>query len=253
MRGMSILAAGLVAALGAALWARGEAQAQPAEPEVVEVPTGRGPKLAATLHTPKTPNGAAVVLAPGQGYHRELPLLKQCAEKLADAGFVALRFDWAYFTAKGQPKEDFATEVEDANAAIAFVRARPGVKKVILAGKSLGSLVTVLIASRKDANLAGAGLLTLPVRNPGAPERRPQIAELAKVECPVVILNGDIDPLCDVKELYELSASLGRTPAVVIVPGDHGFATIPNDHPTALPSIDVVSRALVRWAQRCAE
>jgi predicted alpha/beta-hydrolase family hydrolase len=179
--------------------------------------------------------------------------MTQSAERLAEAGFLALRFDWAYFTAKGKPAADLATEFEDATSAIAFVRARPGVKKVILAGKSLGSLVTVLVASRKDANLAGAGLLTLPVRDPGAAERRPQVAELAKVECPVVIVNGDTDPLCDVKELYQLAASLERTPRIVIVPGAHGYETVPKDNASALPSIDVAARALVRWCRRFAE
>src|SRR5687767_10713862 len=74
------------------------------------VPTARGVPLQATLHRPEKPNGTAIVLAPGQGYHRGLPLMQRGAEALAGAGFLVLRFDWAYFTAKAQPAEDFGAE-----------------------------------------------------------------------------------------------------------------------------------------------
>ena len=41
----------------------------------VEIETERGVKLAAHVHPARDPNGAAVVLAPGQGYHMDLPLI----------------------------------------------------------------------------------------------------------------------------------------------------------------------------------
>src|SRR5688572_14848995 len=86
--------------------ARGEGPA--AKVEEVKVATPRGVTLEATLHRPGKGNGAAVVIAPGQGYHRGLPLTTRTAEGLAEAGFVALRFDWGYFTAKGKPSERLA-------------------------------------------------------------------------------------------------------------------------------------------------
>src|SRR5262245_8630812 len=115
----------------------------PAGPADVKIPTKRGAELEATVHRPAKGNGVAVVLAPGAGYHRGLPLMKRSAEALAEAGFVAVRFDWAYFTAKGQPQDDLAPEVADLDAAVAFARKQEGVTKVIVAGKSLGSMVTI--------------------------------------------------------------------------------------------------------------
>ena len=44
-----------------------------------------------------------------------------------------------------------------------------------------------------------------------------------------------------------------RTPRIVVVPGAHGYEMAPKDHASALPSIDVVSRALVRWSQLFAD
>src|SRR5438093_11993143 len=164
----AFLASLLVVALAAPHSARGDGPAG-AGAAVVSVPTPRGVVLEATLHRPKKPNGAAVVLAPGQGYHPARPLLVRSAEALAEAGFVVVRFDWAYFTAKGQPSDGLAKEAEDLEAAIAYARKVEGASKVLLAGKSLGSLVVLARAAAHAEDVAGVALLTFPIHEPGAP------------------------------------------------------------------------------------
>ncbi|MHC4958269.1 MAG: hypothetical protein ACYTGN_07820 [Planctomycetota bacterium] len=47
----------------------------------LKLKTARGDFLAGNLHTPKAPNGAAVVIAPGQGYHKDLPVLVVSGDK----------------------------------------------------------------------------------------------------------------------------------------------------------------------------
>ncbi len=228
----------------------------------VSIPTPRGPKLAGVLHYSAAPNGVAVVLAPGQGYHKELPLMKRSAEVLSAAGFTALRFDWAYFTAKGQPSADLSVEREDVDAAIAFLRARSAsmdehrdsAKKIVLAGKSLGSLASLMRAGTKSDDLAGLALLTLPVHQPDdTSNARVEAADLDKAKCPVLIINGDSDPMSDLATLYRLAASAKTAPRIVIVPGDHGFETKPGDHPSAKPSVELAAQALATWARRFAE
>lgn len=217
----------------------------------VDVPTARGVALKANLHKPAKSNGTVVVLAPGQGYHRELPLMKRSAEALADAGFTALRFDWAYFTAKGQPSEGFATEIADVDGAIAFAKKESGAAKVLLAGKSLGSFVAAQWASAHAADLAGVALLTLPLHDQDAPDRPDERAAVAKtLPFEALIICGDSDPIASRPSIYKFAAEMTKPPRLVIVPGDHGFQPASKNEAEKLENVELAVRALVVWAKR---
>jgi predicted alpha/beta-hydrolase family hydrolase len=217
----------------------------------IAIPTARGVNLAANIHRPAVSNGAVVVLAPGQGYHRDLPLMKRSAELFAEAGFTAVRFDWAYFTAKGQPADDLATEVADTDAAVAFAKKLAGVKHVFLAGKSLGSIVAAKWAVAHPKDLAGLALLTLPIHDPADPAMAAARAAPARaVPYEALVVCGDADPLAPRKELYAFCAAMERTPQLVVVPGDHGFNGPKKDEAEKLENVELAARALVVWAKR---
>jgi predicted alpha/beta-hydrolase family hydrolase len=217
----------------------------------VDIPTPRGVALKATVHRPATGNGAAVVLAPGQGYHRGLQLMTKGAQALADAGFVAVRFDWAYFTAKGEPSADLATELADLDAAVAFAKKQEGVTRVLVAGKSLGSAVTVKWgAAHKDA-AAGFALLTPPLSDPDDPTGMDaRMTGFEKLGDSTLLVVGDNDSLCDLAVLYRALNTTGSRQRVVIVPGDHGFVEGARDSAETAENVDLVVRNLVVWAKR---
>jgi predicted alpha/beta-hydrolase family hydrolase len=221
-----------------------------AGPREIAIPTPRGVELKGTLDTPAKPNGAAVVLAAGKGYHGGLPLLTACAERLAAEGFLVVRFEWAYFTAKKEPAPDLSTELEDLEAAITCARKLEGVRKVIVAGKSLGSIATLLRAARKSDDLAGIALLTWVVHPPGEPAKIYAEAEkLAALKLPVLVVNGDRDDKCEPQALYGLAASCETPPTVVIVPGDHGFKE-GDDAAREQENVALAAHALAVWAKR---
>jgi predicted alpha/beta-hydrolase family hydrolase len=248
MRKLTVVAACLAAALVVvAAFAKDDA----AVVSDVDIPLARGGALKATLHRPAKSNGFAVVLAPGQGYHRELPLMKRGAEALAEAGFVAVRFDWAYFTAKGQPAEDFATEVADVDAAIAFAKKQESVTKILLVGKSLGSVAALRWSNANEGSLAGLGLLTYPTTDPAKPESLyPGADELAKSALAPLILCGDNDPLAELHALYALAARPRKVPQVVIVPGDHGLTDGDKASAATAENVGLALQHLVVWAKR---
>jgi len=204
---------------------------------VTKIHSSRGP-IAASLDKPWKPNGVAVVLAPGQGYHRELPLMKQGAQALTQAGFHAVRFDWRYHTAGGKPSTDLKGERLDLKAAVLFARSIEGVDKIILAGKSMGAGLALDMAC-EDRRFAGLALFTLPIRQPAA-----AVAEkLARVKAPVLIINASTDPLCELKSLFQVALVPKHAPQIVIVPGNHALAG--SDE-----SVEVAVRSLVVWAQQ---
>jgi predicted alpha/beta-hydrolase family hydrolase len=217
----------------------------------VEIPTARGVALKAVVHRPAKGNGAAVVLAPGQGYSMEKPLLKRSAEALAEAGFVAVRFDWAYWTAKGEASADLATEVADADAAVAFAKKQDGVSKVLLAGKSLGSFVALRWSNEHPDALAGLALLTFPTNDPqNGGAVRQEATALEKCALGPLIVCGDADPMADLPTLYGVAAKAKPAARVVIVPGDHGFGDGVKGSPVTLENVDLAVQNLVLWAKR---
>jgi predicted alpha/beta-hydrolase family hydrolase len=228
----------------------GHGEEPKASGDVVTIATPRGAKLEANLHRPEKPNGAAVVLAPGQGYHRARPLFVRSAEALAEAGIVALRFDWAYTPSKGQPSADYSAEREDLEAALAHVRGLPGVERVVLAGKSLGSLVAFQRALERAEDLAGLALLTFPIHEPGG-RPRPGVERFGEQAVPTLVVQGDRDPLGMLPALYDLATNSRNPPRVVVVPGDHGYEEKP-DEARGVENLDVAVRSLVLWAKRFA-
>lgn len=247
---LRLAAVAVAAALVAVVATRAHTADEPTVTDVA-IPTARGVELQGTLHRPAAPGDVAVVLGSGQGYSREKLLLRRSAEALAEAGFTTLRFDWAYWTAKGQPSEDLATEVADYDAAAAFVRKQPGVKRLLAAGKSLGSIVTTRWATAHAADVTGVALLTLPVNEPGKPDVPfDDQNAIAKLPFEALIVVGDRDPLADRGALYRLAASLPKPPRIVVAPGDHGFAGPTKDPAETAENVELAVRALVLWARR---
>jgi predicted alpha/beta-hydrolase family hydrolase len=222
-----------------------------ADVEEVVIPTARGAKLFATLHRPRRPNGSALLLAPGQGYDRTKPLLARSAERLAAAGFVALRFDWADTPEKGRPSPDLSAETADLDAAARFLARAAGCERILLGGKSLGSLVAARWAVENPAAVAGLALLTLPVNDPQDPSRPFDSREtLLRLPLEPLIVCGDSDPLADRNALYRLAARMEAPPRVVVLPGDHGFAGPSKDAAETAENVDAVAGVLLLWARR---
>lgn len=169
-----------------------------------------------------------LVLASGAGYHQRMPLQVAMAETLSAAGVGVLRFDWAYFSAQGQPSDDLAPEREDLQTVLAHARSLKHVDadRLSVAGKSLGSVVAWQVF-RADPGLQRAVMLTpLCSRSVDgtvvsvAGERYP---EAVGVDArPVLWVLGDRDPAC-APALLEAFLQARPQDAVLRLEGDHGL------------------------------
>jgi predicted alpha/beta-hydrolase family hydrolase len=219
--------------------------------EDIRLRTSRGAALEASYHAPDRANGAAVVLAPGRAFGRALPLVARAAAALCAAGFHALRFDWAYTTRGGEPSPDFTAEREDLDAAIAYARALPGVRAIVIGGKSLGAAVALGRAADDPRGLAGLVILTFSMHEEDAPSRpRPWARRLVEVEVPTLVVQGDRDPLGSLPALYALAARSPRPPRIVVVPGGHGFEV--EGDPASTVGVDAAVAAVVLWTKHFA-
>jgi alpha/beta superfamily hydrolase len=109
-----------------------------------------------------------VVICPGRGYHKDLPLVKDLATRLNEEGFATLRFNWSFFTNKVQPSQDGSVELADIDAVIEMAKNIPGVdsSRIYLVGKSLGS-VFGYHAFQKHPELRACLLYTPIIPEPG--------------------------------------------------------------------------------------
>ena len=103
---------------------------------------------------PEWPAGTPGLPAPGT--------LRRIAHHLAGAGVATLRWDRRGFGSSGGTAEDsdYDSDLEDALAGVAWLRARPEINpaRVAVAGHSAGALTACLVC-RDDHDVAGAMLL----------------------------------------------------------------------------------------------
>ena len=204
--------------------------------ETTTATTVDGRTVQVQINFPENPPGLApvVVLAPGQCYHMNLPLLQEMAEALAAEGYITYRFNWNYFTSNPptKPSDDLETEVLDMQAVTALAKADPRVDHhhMYILGKSLGSMVAHR-AFQRDPFFRAAALLTpvctsrydqndnpLPAPVPAAEENYPGVKAETR---PVMFATSDRDPNCDLAMLEEFVRDT-KIP-VTVVGGNHSW------------------------------
>ena len=221
-----------------------------------------GEQLAGTLHRPEGGDSqVGVVLGHCFTCSRHTSILRDLAESLAEAGFVALRFD---FSGNGQSQgvfseSTYSKQIGQVKAGMGLLREQ-GVQWTGLAGHSLGAVVAVLTAAEQDevgAVCAFAGRIS------GLTPRHflssQQIEELdrtgsvhfqsrgralklkdeffsdagryqlpkivAGLKVPLLVVHGDADEIIPVEEAYKARDANPDTVALEILPGaDHMFS-----------------------------
>ncbi len=202
-----------------------------ARAEDLQLTTPRGATVHAAVIAPEGRPGKlpALVLAPGQGYHMDLPLLKDLATAAAARGVIVYRFNWAYFTAvpKGQPADDLHTEIEDMKTVIEAARKDPRVDagRIVVAGKSLGTLVSYSIF-HADPAFKGLALLTPLCTDPdqnGKAIGNESYPTFAAETRPMHLTLGNADSLCQLPALYDFLKDTKGNVSVSVFAGGHSL------------------------------
>jgi alpha/beta superfamily hydrolase len=174
------------------------------------------------LPSAKAPS-PCVIICPGQGYHKDLPLVKDFAVLAGKNGFAALSFNWSYFASKGNPSEDGSKEIADLEAMINLAKHNPKIDstRIYIAGKSMGSLFAYN-AFVEHKELKGCILLT-PLLSK-AEEGNNYYPELATEKRPVAFILGDRDTtMCKLTELYKYLGTCNQNISVVALAGAHAI------------------------------
>lgn len=178
--------------------------------------------LEALLEEPEggTPREAALVCHPhplyGGSMHNKV--VYRMARGLRRAGAVVLRFNFRGVGRSQGKHAQGAGEIEDARAALAFLRARYPELPVTLAGFSFGARVVLEL---------GCGTRPAPRRliAAGYPTRLGGDAYLESCEVPKVVIQSALDPYGPRPELEALFARMAEPKRLIWIEArDHFFA-----------------------------
>ncbi len=180
--------------------------------------TGPVGSLEATLDSPADgePNGAAVVCHPhpqhGGTMHNKV--VHTLARAFSRMGLLTLRFNFRGTEKSAGAYDEGVGEVDDALAALEWIRNRQPTGPLWLGGFSFGAAIAVRAAVATDVD----GLVSVApavYRFAGNLEGQPR--------CPWLIVQGDEDELVDVDETIAWVNALEPGPELVVMPGAEHF------------------------------
>lgn len=233
----------------------------------VEFPNAAGETLAATLHLPEKPPRSGVVIGHCFTCSRHISILRLLGDRLADAGFTTLRFD---FSGNGQSDGQFidstyTKQIGEMKTAMAYL-VRQEVDWIGLVGHSMGAVVAMLTAASAPevkgvcalaGRLAGttpAHFLTPDLRTElqtkgrvsfvsrgrtleltdsffGDADRYDLAAAVAGLRVPLMVIHGDQDEIVPVAEAYRARELKPDGARLEIIPGaDHMFSQESHRH-----------------------
>ena len=204
-------------------------------------------EVSALLLQPARPR-ALYVLAHGAGAGMRHPFMEAIAQRLAGRGIGTLRYQFPYTERGGHRPDPEPVLLATVRAAVAAGRDAAGGLPLLAGGKSMGGRMTSRAAAAAPlAGVAGLVFLGFPLHPAGQPGTS-RADHLAKVERPMLFLQGSRDALADLTLLRPILARLGdRATLRVFEDADHGFHVRKRSGATDEQVLDALADAIAEW------
>lgn len=223
-------------------------------PEHLELDAG-SVQVEAEVQRPERPAAEPFFfLTHGAGGDRNTPGLRALAETLAEAGHLVVRADLPYRAAGRKSPPVAERSVPGLSAAYSDAVERLGAERLwVVGGRSYGGRVaSMAVAGGVDA--AGLLLYSYPLHRPGDPSEL-RVDHWPRIEVPVLLLEGDGDPFCDLSLLRQMLPRIkGRATLHVVPGGDHslkvGAAKAPDGQArSAVAVVRTLGPVVEEWAK----
>lgn len=201
-----------------------------AQTEIITTPRGENLQIISHYPQGKEPF-PTLILAPGAGYHMQLPLMEEIDRLLVSRGIAVIRFNWAYFqstTRKATPSPDLHLELEDFLAVLNHTKQdiRSNKHALFIGGKSLGTGVAWKLFQHQP-DLKALILLTpvcsKTINGKAESEAEQNYPRIHTETRPILFISGDQDPVCESHVLLQFMVHQKIKFNVSIIGGDHGF------------------------------
>jgi uncharacterized protein len=209
-----------------------------------------GREVSGLLLIPPSPR-QLLALGHGAGAGMNHPFMEQLAEELAAVGVATFRYQFPYMQEQRRvpdaPSVLIATVVAAARAATEAAPHLP----VFAGGKSMGGRMTSQAAAQgalKDVK--GLIVFGFPLHPPKRPGTK-RADHLAKVQMPMLFLQGTRDTLADLDLLRPVVADLGaRATLHVIETADHSFHMLKKSRRTDAEVLRELAETAASWMQQ---
>ena len=191
---------------------------------------------------------ACFVLAHGAGAGMSHSFMEQAAAGLAKRGIATLRFNFPYMENKQRRPDTPSVAHAAIRAAVAEAgRLCPGIK-LIAGGKSFGGRMTSQAQAKAPLpGVQGLAFLGFPLHADNKPSTE-RAEHLAKVDIPMLFLQGTRDRLADLGYLKPLVGELGAKATLhEIAGGDHSFAVLKKSGRSNEEVMEELLDALTAW------
>ena len=211
------------------------------------IPVEGAGEVSALLLAPARPR-AWYVLAHGAGAGMRHAFMEAIAQRLAARGVGTLRYQCPYTERGGHRPDPEPVLLATVRAAVAAGRAAADGLPLLAGGKSMGGRMTSRAAAAAPlAGVAGLVFLGFPLHPAGQPGTS-RADHLAKVERPMLFLQGSRDALADLTLLRPVLARLGdRATLRVFEDADHGFHVRKKSGQTDEQVLDALADAIAEW------
>ena len=193
---------------------------------------------------------ALYVLAHGAGAGMRHRFLQAVAAGLAERDIGTLRYQFPYMEAGGcRPDPPGVLEATVRAAVARATAAAPGLP-LLAGGKSLGGRMTSGAAAKSPLpGVRGLVFLGFPLHAPGKPGVE-RAAHLARVQIPMLFLQGTRDTLADLGLVKGVTGRLAGTTLHVVEGGDHSFAVLKRSGRTETEVMIELLDTIVDWMAR---
>jgi uncharacterized protein len=218
---------------------------------LLELPVGErvGRVSALIMH----PASARLILALGHGAGAGMrhPFMERLAEALAGEGIATLRYQFPYMEQGARRPDPPAVLEATVRAATALARERAPNLPLLAGGKSLGGRMTSNAMARRPLDgvvgLVFFGFPLHPAKQPGTA----RADHLARVDLPMLFLQGTRDALADIGLMTSVTGALGPRATLHVVEGaDHGFAVLKRSGRTDADVLAELARTVAAWGAR---
>ena len=195
----------------------------------VSIPVGAKERVSAVLSVTRdcqTVPVTGIIFAHGAGNNMDHPFLVALSQRLAQAGYLTLRFNFP-FMEKGQKAPDSQnTLILTWQSVYRFLKEDSGygTTQVVAAGKSMGGRVASQMVAEGLLPVHRLIFLGYPLHAPGK-EDKLRDEHLYRITVPMLFFAGTRDPLCNLTKLHPVLKRLSAPWELEIIEGgDHSFS-----------------------------
>src|SRR5215471_13625483 len=192
-----------------------------------------------------------LVLGHGAGAGMTHPFLESLAKELAEAGVVTLRYQFPYIEERRRVPDKPEVLISTVAAAIDRARETAPELPLLAGGKSMGGRMTSQASAQGLLEpVKGLVFFGFPLHPPNRPGTM-RAEHLAKVNVPMLFLQGTRDTLADLTLLGPICEKLGSRATLHVIPeGDHSFHVLKKAGKTDAEVIKELAETTATWANK---